>query len=377
MQSAHETVVWLIRHGSSTFNLEGRCQGCSDEPELTASGREAARLSGERLRGAGLQAIISSPLRRATHTAMEIADVLDADGAKIPLKTDDRLREIELPQWEGLPISEIPQRFPDQFQKWRLVPGQMSMRTLSGLHEFPVATLYRRVRRFWQHLLSSYAGRSILLVTHGGTGRALLTTALGLEENCFHSFQQSNCGISRLRFSAEYDHVQLELLNDTAHLSHRLPKLKEGRTGVRLLLIPATDSRTDELRQIASVLTAVDVEAVFTTGLDGKATALEILPHCAQRLFEPVHEEVLGKRLRMSLENESDDMLRQIAVVAPPDCLQRIVRERLGLSGSAFASLLLTWPGITAIHCPGHGVPPVLQAMNIFETEFSSMEVQV
>ena len=371
MRSTPETVVWLIRHGASTFNLEGRCQGCSDEPKLSELGREEARLSGLRLRRAGIEAVISSPLRRAADTALTLMYMLGPEVADIGFETDARLREIELPQWEGLCFAEIRRRFPDQFLTWRLDPGQMSMPAPSGISQFPVLSLYRRVRQVWRDLLADYAGRSILLVTHGGTGRALITTALGLGEKHFHSLQQSHCGISRLRFSGPGHGAQLELLNDTAHLGDRLPKLKEGRAGIRLLLIPAMSSDPAGLRQISSVLAPLAIDSVSAAGAAARDAVSAIFQGRAQESIEHVSEEALGRRLRHAMENESerDNELRHMAFVASPDCLQRVLRERFGLASSAMNS------GITAVHCPGHGLPPVLQAINAFEPEFGLVGV--
>ena len=376
MHSTPETVVWLIRHGTSTFNLEGRCQGCSDEPELTQQGREEARLSGERLRRVGIEAIISSPLRRATQSAFEILDMLRPHAGDIPFDIDARLLEIELPEWEGLPFAEIQRRFPEQFLTWRIHPNHLRMPPAFGAADFPVRSLYQRTRHVWQDLLAIYAGKSILLVTHGGTGRALITTALGLGAKHFHSLQQSNCGISRLRFSAPQDGAQLELLNDTAHLGDRLPKLKEGRTGVRLLLIPAMESTPEDLRQVSSALGRVAVDQSFAVGPAGGAAASRILQCRTKEFTQQVSEDVLGSMVNEMLESGSDKELRHVVLAASPACLQRVLQERFGLTSSIAETLLLTGPGITPVHFPGRGVPPVLQAMNIFEPQFGLMGVQ-
>src|SRR5260370_28175721 len=90
-----ETQVWLLRHGASTFNAQHRCQGCCDEPELTPLGREGACLSGERLSSEGIEAVISSPLRRASDTAEHLLKTIGAQGCNIRFETDARLREIE------------------------------------------------------------------------------------------------------------------------------------------------------------------------------------------------------------------------------------------------------------------------------------------
>src|SRR3982074_1876652 len=122
-----ETRVWLLRHGISSFNVQRRCQGCCDNSELTLQGREAARISGERLGTAGIQAVFSSPLRRATDTAEEVLKGIGAQDGKITFETDARLGEIELHQWEGLPLEEIPRRFPEQFLAWPLLPAPLSL----------------------------------------------------------------------------------------------------------------------------------------------------------------------------------------------------------------------------------------------------------
>ena len=172
-----ETKVWLLRHGASTFNAQHRCQGCCDEPELTPKGREQACLSGERLSSEGIEAVISSPLRRTSETAEQLLKTIRAEGGKITFETDPRLREIELYRWEGLPLEEIPLRFSEQYRDWRLRPGEFRMELANNLVLYPVRSLYDRVRLFWNYLLTAYAGKSILLVSHGGTIRALIATA--------------------------------------------------------------------------------------------------------------------------------------------------------------------------------------------------------
>src|SRR6266852_9060814 len=250
-----ETQVWLLRHGISTFNAQHRCQGCCDESELTPLGREGACLSGERLSSEWIEAVISSPLRRASDTAEQVAKAIVAQGCKITFETDARLREIELYDWEGLPLEEIPRRFPEQYRDWRLRPAEFRM--LANNHvQYPVRSLYDRARLFWNYLLTAYAGQSILLVSHGGTIRALIGTALGLDAVHFHTFQQSNCGLSRLRFPSDSRQARLDLLNDTAHLGDRLPKLKEGRCGVRLLLMPVSDTNHADIAHLAAALEA-------------------------------------------------------------------------------------------------------------------------
>ena len=367
MLATPETRVWLLRHGTSSFNVQRRCQGCCDNSELTPQGREAARISGERLGTAGIQAVISSPLRRATDTAEEVLRGIGAQDGKITFETDARLREIELHQWEGLPLEEIPRRFPEQFLDWRSRPGEFLMQSTNGEAQYPVRSLYSRVGLFWNHVLTTCAGKSVLLVTHSGTTRALIACALGLGTEHFHSFQQSNCGVSRLRFSPDSRQARLELLNDTAHLGELLPKLKEGRRGVRLLLIPVTDADPAEIRHFAAALQGVAIDKLLAAGPIARLAAVGIFQRSADSC-RTISEHAVEREVSEALQCDSGDQLRQVAIVGPPLTLRRVLQRQLGFSDSAAESLELNRLGITSLHHPGNGVLPVLQAVNLFES---------
>ena len=367
MLATPETRVWLLRHGTSSFNVQRRCQGCCDNSELTPQGREAARISGERLGTAGIQAVISSPLRRATDTAEEVLRGIGAQDGKITFEADARLREIELHQWEGLPLEEISRRFPEQFLAWRSRPGEFLMQSTNGEAQYPVRSLYSRVGLFWNHVLTTCAGKSVLLVTHSGTIRALIACALGLGTEHFHSFQQSNCGVSRLRFSPDSRQARLELLNDTVHLDELLPKLKEGRRGVRLLLIPATDADPAEIRHFAAVLQGVAIDKLLAAGPIARLAAVGIFQRSADSC-RTISEHAVERNVSEALQCASVDQLRHVAIVGPPLTLRRVLQHQLGFSDSAAESLELNQLGITSVHHPGKGVPPVLQAVNMFES---------
>lgn len=376
MPLASETVVWLIRHGISTFNVEGRFQGCCDHPELTESGRQDARKSAERLCGCGIETVISSPLQRATQTAHEIVDELGHIHRSVGWEVDPRLREIELGDWEGLSIAEVQHSCPGQFFSWRTNPGEMVMSSVDGRVRFPVRDLYARARRFWRDLLSAYSGRTVLLVTHGGTGRALVATALGLDERHFNDMQQSNCGITRLRFSNQEATALVELLNDTAHLASRLPRLKETKSGVRLLLIATADFASEQWRETAQALERVTVDSVLVAG-DFRQSVRPVFPGRPQATVEELPAQALGVRLRQLLAEPCSGELRHLAVIAPPHCLQEILWDQLGWSSRAVGSLALNTPGLTVVHFPGGGLPPVLQAVNLFAPKFAFIGGQV
>ncbi len=370
MRAMAETQVWLLRHGASTFNAQHRCQGCCDESELTPVGREGACLSGARLSSEGIEAVISSPLRRASDTAEELLKGIGAQDCKISFETDARLREIELYQWEGLPLEEIPRRFPGEYCDWRLRPGEFRMELANNEVHYPVRSLYERVSSFWNYLLTAHAGKSILLVSHGGTIRALIASALGLGAAHFHSFQQSNCGVSRLRFRSDSQQARLDLLNDTAHLGERLPKLKEGRHGVRLLLMPVSDQNHTDIGHIARAFEDIVFENFLVVGSTARDVASELL----RNRFDScrvVSEATVDTAVDQVLHCDSGDHLRHVAILGPPAVLRRTLQQQLRISDTAAESLELRPLEITAVHRARNLAPAVLQTVNMLKSASS------
>jgi probable phosphoglycerate mutase len=217
-------------------------------------------------------------------------------------------------------------------------------------------------------LVSNYAGKSVLLVTHGGTARALITTALGLGVRYFHRIQQSNGGLSRLCFPALVVQARLELLNDTSHLGESLPKLKEGKKGVRLLLVSANGSSPEDCRHLSSVFERLAVDCVFPVGPEGRDAASAIFRRHSEPAGRLLCERNTENILRGVLSKTTGEGPCNVALVAPPSFLRGILERQLGLAYPE-KSLLLHRPGITALHCPAAGIPSVLQSLNAFEPQ--------
>lgn len=232
------TRVILVRHGESTFNVEGRVQGHLDESFLTEQGLADAHRVGEALNGIAFDAIYCSPLQRAGQTAGTIHNALAAAPA---IQVEEGLIEIGLPLWEGMLFDQVKTEFPEQYQCWNSAPEKLCME-LSGPDGsqsfYPVPALYEQATALWQKLLPQHEGQTILLVGHSGINRALLSTALGLTPDRYQRLQQANCNISVLNFPDGLNQKpQLEALNLTNHLGLPLPKPWRHYRGLRLILV--------------------------------------------------------------------------------------------------------------------------------------------
>ncbi len=162
-------MIYLVRHGETEFNREGRYQGRLDSP-LTDRGRRQARLCGQLLaRHVDSGAIWTSPLPRAVETARVVEAALpDAE-----LRIDERLREVSFGLWEGLTRAEIVAGWPGI--RKRHPPQQWKLNAPDG--EATEALMARL-----QALLQDAASRpeDVILVGHGIAGRLIRGLHSGL-----------------------------------------------------------------------------------------------------------------------------------------------------------------------------------------------------
>ena len=186
------TKIILVRHARTTYNEQQRYQGSSNESVLTAKGHQDAYGTGLALKEYDFDAIYTSPLKRVRQTTQEIITALRKDNA--PLVYSDRLlTEICMSHWQGLYYQEVKERFAEAYNCWQNTPHLFSFDNV-----YPVSELFEKARLFWQKVLTKHQGKTILVVAHGGTNRALISTAIGLQPERYHGLQQSNCGISCL-----------------------------------------------------------------------------------------------------------------------------------------------------------------------------------
>jgi broad specificity phosphatase PhoE len=167
------TTILLARHGETDWNREGRWQGWADPP-LNDSGRAQARALARQLRDARFDAVYASDLQRAHETA---AIVAEPHG--VPVVADSGLREIDVGSWSGLTRAELEARFPG---------GERPDGETREQHAGRVLGAVERIAR-------DHPGARILLVTHGGTMRALRSH---VSDEPFHPIE--NCGVLELHF---------------------------------------------------------------------------------------------------------------------------------------------------------------------------------
>jgi len=150
------TQLWLVRHGQTDWNLEGRYQGQADPP-LNTNGWAQARALAARLSGTGFEAVYTSDLQRAYAMATIIGDRL-----RLTVTPDKRLREINQGAWEGMLLGDI----------MFLYPRDWSVHLHNPLHARPpggesVAEVAARVCAAADDIARAHPVGPVLIVSHG------------------------------------------------------------------------------------------------------------------------------------------------------------------------------------------------------------------
>ncbi|HHT06370.1 MAG TPA: histidine phosphatase family protein [Hydrogenispora sp.] len=153
----------LVRHGTTDWNRENRIQGVTDTPLNEQGQREISQLA-VAMKDEGWEVVVTSDLQRAAESGEIIGQTL-----KIPVFSHKGLRERSFGPLEGLTFTEIKTKYPEGSDHLAL-PGLESRRAIEN-----------RAMATMAMLTAVFAGRRVIVVSHGGFIRAFFRAGLGLE----------------------------------------------------------------------------------------------------------------------------------------------------------------------------------------------------
>jgi len=191
--------VLIVRHGQTAYNKEFRNQGRADI-ELDDVGHSQASRLVEVLPKA--DAVYSSHLKRATRTAMAIAE---------KVIEDERLAERDYGRWEGKTREEIIAVDGDNYSAYRHDPVTQT----SGGGETGIDVFMRSVS-FLHEMLQRHSEGTVIIVAHGGSGSALIAALVNGGPAVADCIRLSNCSISEIL--VEGSRRRIVRLDDHTHL---------------------------------------------------------------------------------------------------------------------------------------------------------------
>ena len=198
----------LIRHGETLSNKEKRIQGISDV-ELSTVGIEQAHLLALSLKDNPIEAIHTSPLKRA----MQTAEIINEFHRK-ELHTDKDLMEMDYGDFEGVSFKKIMDGEKDFIDKWMTDPASVKMPNGESLTQ-----LQERAWRALKRIINKE--ENALVVTHNFTIATIICHIKNISLNEFVSACVGNA--SKTIISVQKDGIFIEAFNDRSHLLEDIP----------------------------------------------------------------------------------------------------------------------------------------------------------
>ena len=211
-----KTVFYLVRHGQSMGNLQERMLGHTDE-DLSELGYRQAAITFEYMKERHIDAVYSSPLMRAFHTAEP-----HAKHRGLVAQPLDDLKEIFLGEWEGMSVYDVIHRWPYTF--WEIWRANFGVCT-PPKGEY-VQDAADRVLNALAALAEKHPGQTLLIGGHAGIFRAAVARIMGIPALRVGSDlpYPSNASVT----TVEYENGQFRLIkfSEDEHLADLATNLK-------------------------------------------------------------------------------------------------------------------------------------------------------
>ena len=201
--------LYLIRHGATENNLSHPplLQGSGANPELSAKGLAQAERTAAQLSQTSIQAVYSSPLKRAMQTGTPIARTHALTCRAVP-----ELIEVNVGSWQDRHWSEIEKSEPEAYQNFIRDP---ETHPYAGGESF--GDVANRVIPIFQQLVESHPGETIVVIGHNVVNRVFLAHVAHIPLSKSREIRQANCGINLIRYHKKK--LQLVTMNAMFHLA--------------------------------------------------------------------------------------------------------------------------------------------------------------
>jgi len=187
---------FLLRHGETAWNKEGRVMGRLEIP-LNRKGIAQAKRIARLLPNLDVHAIYSSPLKRALDTAL-----IQVEQNKMPLKIEPNITEVAFGRWEGYRFDDLIKD--DAYLRFLKSPLKSAVpggETILGVQKRGLKALQRATREVPK-------GR-ILLVSHADVIRAILCHYLRLPLQEFRRLRVDNGSLSVLEVDGAWAEIKV------------------------------------------------------------------------------------------------------------------------------------------------------------------------
>ncbi len=207
--------IYLIRHGQTDWNVEGKIQGRCDI-SLNETGKMQAELLARGMEGRPVTRIFSSRLKRALETAKAIGQ-----SQQVGVTVTDGLEEVDFGEWEGMTWEEISRKYPKEFEIWCTKPENITPPKGESRPQ-----IYQRVRKALERIVSEAEG-DVAVVSHGAALAYMVSVMLEKKLGSHDEIIVKNVSISTVEYDRDTGRYTMLEANDVSHLDGFNPGKKK------------------------------------------------------------------------------------------------------------------------------------------------------
>jgi 2,3-bisphosphoglycerate-dependent phosphoglycerate mutase len=179
----------FLRHGQAQNNVKRVLAGRTPGVPLTKDGIKQVKTIAKYLKPMNISTIYSSPIERAQKTAEIVAKHNSVD-----YRIDERLVELDMGKFTGMPYDEIFQSHGNVFLKF--YEGELEI-AHNGVETF--SEVKKRVLSIVEHVLNEHKGENVVLVTHMDPIKAMLSTIMDLKPQSLFELIIANASLTVFR----------------------------------------------------------------------------------------------------------------------------------------------------------------------------------
>jgi len=181
--------IIFLRHGQAKNNTERILAGRTEGVPLTDTGIKQSEHTAQLLEHMNISTIYSSPIERAKHTAEIVGKHNSLD-----VTIDDRLNELDMGKFTGMPYDEIFKSHGNVFMKF--YNGELEI-AHNGVETFP--DVKKRILGMVDHVIEKHSDENILFVTHMDPIKAMLSTVVDLSPTNLYELIIANASLNIFR----------------------------------------------------------------------------------------------------------------------------------------------------------------------------------
>ena len=183
----------LVRHGKTICNEKGALSGLTDSV-LSETGKLQSQKIADSLKDTNIDKIYTTPFKRTKETISKLAEIKN-----IKVEESSQLNEINFGDFEGLSFKDIEKNHPEEVQKMIKDGDKYKYPNGESLED-----TFIRVKKEIDKIINNNENSTILICSHGGTIRNIISYLLSGDYKYHWNFKIDNGSITEIEINNNF-----------------------------------------------------------------------------------------------------------------------------------------------------------------------------